>query len=97
MNGMSEEQKIRPSFWSFNIGHVLTLVTFLVASIAAYYGIKTDVTVIDVRVTAIDTRAQRVETAITALTAGVIDNARQDERIRFIERRLDRLEESPRK
>lgn len=89
---MPEEPRIRQSFWSFNIGHVLTLVTFLVASIAAYYGIKTDVTVIDTRVTAIDSRAMRMETAIHSLTAGVIDNARQDERIKFMERRLDRLE-----
>lgn len=81
---MSNEP-IPRSFWAFNIGHVLTLVTFLVAGIGAYYGLKTDLTVVD-------TRVVRVETTIDKLTEQVVSNARQDERIGFIERRLDRLE-----
>lgn len=84
---MSDEPSLRPSFWSFNIGHVLTLVTFLIASIGAYYGLKTDLTVVDSRVV-------RMENSFGQLTMGIIDNARQDERIRGIERRLDRLEDS---
>lgn len=82
---MTTEPTMRTSFWSFNIGHVLTLAMFLVTGVGAYYGLKTELTVVDSRVV-------RMETTIAQLAQEVVSNARQDERLRFIERRLDRIE-----
>lgn len=72
---------------TINYGHVLTAGSFLVAAIGAYYGIRAEMSSMDVRVA-------KIELTLQQLANVVVLSARQDERIIAIERRLDRLEQA---
>jgi hypothetical protein len=70
---------------TINYGHVLTALSFLVAAIGAYYGIRAEMSGMDLRVA-------KIELTLQQLANVVVLSARQDERIIAVERRLDRLE-----
>lgn len=78
--------------WSFNFGHVITLVGFLLAATGAYYGIKSELAVVEQKVGALGGSVVRVEITVEKLTTIVADNARQDERIAALSARVSRLE-----
>ena len=70
--------------WTITFGHVLTAVMFLSVAVAAYYGTRQDLAVMDRRLLS-------VEVLIAKLTELLIQ-ARQDVRIGNLEKRVDRLE-----
>ena len=72
---------------TINYGHVLTAFSFLVAAIGAYYGIRAEMSGMDMRVA-------KIELTLQQLANVVVLSARQDERIVAIERRLDRVEQA---
>lgn len=78
----------RPPFFSINIGHVLTLVAMLIGGGGAFYGLAVELKNVGYRV-------ERIETAITQLTALSVITGRQDERLLALERRLTALEQKP--
>ena len=70
---------------TINYGHVLTAVSFILAGIAAYYGMKAELQ-------GVDHRVAKIETTLQQLANVLVLTARQDERLIAIERRVDRLE-----
>jgi hypothetical protein len=40
--------------WTFNIGHVISMLVFIMAGIGAYYDVKTDLRVLATKVQAVD-------------------------------------------
>ena len=71
---------------TINYGHVLTAVSFILAGIGAYYGIRAELQNVDYRVA-------KIETTLQQLANVMVLTARQDERLNAIERRVDRLEQ----
>jgi hypothetical protein len=81
----------RPKFDpTINYGHVLTALSIVIAGTGAYYGMSSELHNVDQRVA-------KIEATLQQLANVVVLTARQDERIISIERRVDRLEEAPRK
>jgi hypothetical protein len=74
--------------WTINWGHLLTATTLLVAAGASYYGIRSDLRAVEARIAVIERAAERTSTAIERLTAILVNDARQDERIRALDLRL---------
>ncbi len=72
---------------TINYGHILTVVTFIFAGSAAYYGMKAELHNVDQRVA-------KIESTLQQLANVVVLTARQDERLNAIERRVDRLEQA---
>jgi hypothetical protein len=73
---------------TINYGHVLTAVSFILAGLAAYYGMRTELSNMDLRVAKIELTLQQVANVLVL-------SARQDERLIAIERRVDRMEQIP--
>ena len=73
---------------TINYGHLLTALSLLIAAIGAYYGIRAEMSGMDLRVA-------KIELTLQQLANVVVLSARQDERIIAIERRVDRLERGP--
>ena len=73
---------------TINYGHVLTAVSFLLAGIGAYYGMRAELQSVDYRIA-------KIETTLQQLANVMVLTARQDERQIAIERRVDRLEQMP--
>ena len=71
---------------TINYGHILTVVSFIVAGVAAYYGLKGELLTVDLRVA-------KIESTLQQLANVVILAARQDEKLNSIERSVDRLEQ----
>ncbi|MEJ2378041.1 MAG: hypothetical protein P8Y71_22550 [Pseudolabrys sp.] len=71
---------------TINYGHILTAATFIAAGLAAFLGMN-------VELQDLNQRVARVETTLQQLANIVVVSARQDERLKAIERRVDRLEE----
>lgn len=69
-------------------GHILTAISFITAGTAAFFGMKAELQNVDQRVA-------KIESTLQQLANVVVQTARQDERLNAIERRVDRLEESP--
>ena len=85
----SPPDKPKPVFDpTINYGYVITAVSFLLAGIGAYYGMRAELQSVDYRVAKIETTLQQLEN-VMVLTA------REDERLIAIERRVDRLEQVP--
>jgi len=61
---------------TINLGHVITLSGVLIAVVGGWY--------------TVDARLATVERAITSLSSVVVESARYDERLKSVERRLDR-------
>jgi hypothetical protein len=82
-------QRSKPKFDpTINYGHVLTVVSFVFAGTAAYYGMRAELQGVDQRVAKIENTLQQLATVLVL-------TARQDERLIAIERRVDRLEQAP--
>ena len=80
-------RQTRPVFDpTINYGHVLTALSFVLAAIGAYYGMRAEMTGMDLRIA-------KIEITLQQLANVVVLTARQDERIVAIERRLDRVEQ----
>ena len=74
----------KPRFDStINDGHMLTMISFIVAGTAAYFGLKAGLQ-------NVDQRAAKIETTPQQLANVVILTARQGERLNAIERPVDR-------
>ncbi len=85
---MSDETNTRgrPRFDpTINYGHILTATSFLAAAFAAFIGTK-------VELQNLDQRVAKIEATLQQLANIVVATARQDERLKAIERRVDRIE-----
>ena len=71
---------------TINYGHVLTAVSFIIAGIGAYYGMRAELGSMDLRVA-------KIELTLQQLANVLVLSARQDEKLIAIERRVDRLEQ----
>jgi hypothetical protein len=86
VNGSKQSRpKIDPTI---NYGHVLTVLSIIIAGTGAYYGMSSELHNVDQRVA-------KIETTLQQLANVMVLTARQDERLISIERRVDRLEHSP--
>jgi hypothetical protein len=65
---------------------VLTAASFFIAAVAAYYGTRAELQIVDQRV-------GKIEATLQQLANVLVLTARQDERLISIERRVDRLEQ----
>jgi hypothetical protein len=72
---------------TINYGHIVTAGSFIVAGLAAFFGMKAELD-------SVDQRVAKIETTLQQLANVVVQTARQDERLNAIERRVDRLEQS---
>jgi hypothetical protein len=87
---MSDNKNGKPVFDpTINYGHVLTAVSFLLAGMGAYYGMRAEMSSMDLRVA-------KIELTLQQLANVLVLSARQDERLIAIERRVDRLEQQTR-
>lgn len=77
---------------TINLGHVLTACAFLASAGGAYFALKSDISTMAYRVTTIEVAAARTSEAIERLTAVIVTAARQEERVTYIERRIDASE-----
>ena len=73
---------------TINYSHVLTVSSILVVAASAYYRMRAELQNADLRVAKIESTLQQVANVL-------VMSARQDERLMGIERRVDRLEQSP--
>ncbi len=90
MNGDGNStQRSKPKFDpTINYGHVLTVVSFILAGAGAYYGMRAELQ-------GVDQRVAKIENTLQQLANVLVLTARQDERLIAIERRVDRLEQAP--
>jgi hypothetical protein len=72
---------------TINYGHILTAATFLAAGSAAFLGMK-------IELQNLDQRVAKIEATLQQLANVVVLTARQDERLKAIEQRVDRVEQS---
>jgi len=72
---------------TINYGHILTAATFVAAGAAAFLGMKIELQDLDQRVT-------KIEATLQQLANVVVVTARQDERLKALEQRVDRVEQS---
>jgi hypothetical protein len=75
---------------TINYGHVLTALSIVIAGTGAYYGMSFELQ-------SVDQRVAKIEATLQQLANVMVLTARQDERLIAIERRVDRLEEAPRR
>jgi hypothetical protein len=68
-----------------HLGHVISIVTFIILGIGAWTAVKVDISTFDVRLRA-------VEQAIVTIATNNITNARQDEKLSAMDRRVDNNE-----
>ena len=89
-NGNGARQS-KPKFDpTINYGHVLTALSIVIAGTGAYYGMSSELHNVDQRVA-------KIEATLQQLANVMVLTARPDERLIAIERRVDRLEEAPRR
>ena len=78
-------RQVKPRFDpTINYGHVLTAVSFIMAGIGAYFGMRAELR-------SVDQRVAKIENTLQQLANVLVLTARQDERLIAIERRVDRL------
>jgi hypothetical protein len=81
-------------FLNFNLGNLLTIITFIIGGLGFVYTIRADVKVTSVRLSA-------VEKELSELRRVVVDIARQEERLNAIDQRMimqgQRLDDTNRK
>ncbi len=71
-----------------NLGHVFTFLGYLIVAFGAYYGMKSELGIVTLRL-------EVVERQIDKLATILVTDARQDERMGQIEKRVDKLERNP--
>jgi hypothetical protein len=89
-NGNGTKQATPKFDPTINYGHVLTALSIVIAGTGAYYGMSSELHNVDQRVA-------KIESTLQQLANVMVVTARQDERLISIERRVDRLEENPRR
>lgn len=72
---------------TINYGHILTVVSFVLAGMGAYFGVKGELLTVDLRVA-------KIESTLQQLANVVVLTARQDEKLNAIAQRVDRLEKA---
>jgi hypothetical protein len=81
-------------FLNFNLGNLLTIITFIIGGLGFVYTIRADVKITSVRLSA-------VEKELSELRRVVVDIARQEERLNAIDQRMimqgQRLDDTNRK
>lgn len=82
----------RVPFLSLNIGHVLTITSTLIGGFAAYYGVVGRLDLQDLRLSNVEQTVKSTEKSLALLTTLAVDNARRDEKVLSLERRIDRVE-----
>lgn len=68
-------------------GHILTAISFVIAGTVAFFGMQAELRNVDQRVA-------KVEATLQQLANVVVLTARQDERLKAIEQRVDRIEQT---
>lgn len=68
-------------------GHILTAISFITAGTAAFFGMRAELQNVDQRVA-------KIEATLQQLANVIVVTARQDERLKAIEQRVDRIEQS---
>jgi len=68
-----------------NLGHVMTFLGFMLAGIGAYYGARMELSAIGLRIGVVERQIDKLATIL-------VTDARQDERMSQIERRVERIE-----
>lgn len=89
---MPDEQKRFHFEPVLTIGQLLTAVTIAVGGAGVVYAMRSDLNVIDTRVAALRDQVQHLATTVERLAAITIETARQDERLRNLEIRVQRIE-----
>jgi hypothetical protein len=85
---ISANKQPRPRFDpTINYGHILTALSFIIAGVGAYYGLRAELGNVDQRVA-------KIESTLQQLANVVVLTARQDEKLNAIERRVDRIEQA---
>src|SRR5437868_261564 len=86
------EKRAKPKFDPTIYGHVLTAISIVISSAGtgACYSMSSELHNVDRRVA-------KIESTLQQLASVMVVAARQDERLISIERRIDRLEEDPRR
>lgn len=79
--------------WTINIGHLLTVATFIVGGLGFMFAVRADVQVMQRAEMNVGDRLRAVETQIKQMTDVVVTLARQDERLTAHGNRIDRLDE----
>ena len=72
---------------TINYGHILTIISFIMAGVGAYFGLRGELQNVDLRVA-------KIESTLQQLANVVVLTARQDEKLTAVERRIDRIEQS---
>ena len=84
-----------------NLGHLITFMGFILAALGGWYTIKGDVAILGTRIENMEQTTSRLTSTVERLTTVITTDARQDERITAMERRIDtnerRLEASRQK
>lgn len=68
-----------------NYGHLIQLIGFVTVIVVGYFAMRSDITLLDARMA-------KVETTLERLALLIITDAKQEERLLSMDRRLDRLE-----
>lgn len=83
----------RPKFDpTVNLGHVLSILSFIGMAVAAYYAMKSDIQSVELRMVTVEKTTSDLANSMTRLTDVVVAAARQDERMNAFHARIDRLE-----
>ena len=83
----------RPKFDpTVNLGHVLSILSFVGMAVAAYYAMKSDIQAVELRMVAVEKTAGELANSMKQLTDVVVAAARQDERMNALTNRIERLE-----
>jgi hypothetical protein len=83
----------RPRFDpTVNLGHVLSILSFVGMAVAAYYAMKGDIDKLESRMVTVERTAGDVASSVSRLTDVVVITARQDERLNALGARVDRIE-----
>ena len=79
---------------TITIGHILTTLVILAGGTGVYLGLRLDISSVAGDVRVMSQRVEKVESALSQLTAVTISAARQDEKLQALTYRLDRIEKA---
>lgn len=78
--------------WTINVGHIIILLGFLGSLIGMYFGLKQGVAILAVKLETLGGRMINVENDIKGINNILRDVAVQDERMNYIEQRIDSID-----
>lgn len=83
----------RPRFDpTINLGHVLSILSFLVMAAAGYFAMKGDIDKLDMRLVTVEKSGHDLIQSVSRLADVMVITARQDERINALGSRVERIE-----